>query len=86
MLWRLRDHITNWIGRAALTWGAIVGGMVLSTIAFGFLHVDYSSWNVLTAAIFGAVLYPLTLATGSLWPSIAAHTLWNLFAFGVLTM
>lgn len=86
LLWRLRDYTIHPIVRAGLTWGAIVGGLAVSTIAFGFVHHDHGAWNVLGAAIFGALIYPLALATGSLWPSIAAHTLWNLVAFGVLTL
>lgn len=86
MVWRLRDHTASRGGRATLVVIAVVGGMALSSIGFGFLHSNYGAWNVLTAAIFGASIYPLTLVTGSLWPAIVAHTVWNIDAFGVLNL
>ena len=64
---------------------------IISTgILFGFLHWDpiFGFWDLYQtgAATIGGFLYAwLRIKTGSLWPSIACHSIWNgaifLFAF-----
>ncbi|WAL49694.1 CPBP family intramembrane glutamic endopeptidase [Rhodococcus pyridinivorans] len=83
--WQLRDAVTG-RSRTALTAVAVGGGWLLSTVAFGMIHSDYSWLNVIMAGLFGAVIYPLVLATRSIWPAVSAHLIWNLVAFGVLPM
>lgn len=83
--WQLRDAVTG-RSRTALTAVAVGGGWLLSTVAFGMFHSDFSWLNVIIAGLFGAVIYPLVLATRSIWPAVSAHLIWNLVAFGVLPM
>jgi len=54
------------------------GGLavVLSAVLFGAIHLD--ALQGMGAALIGVYLGFLTLATGSLWPAIAAHALNNL--------
>lgn len=84
LLWQLRDRVESQISRRALTIVSIIGGGLLSTVAFGFHHSNQGAWNVLLACTFGALFYPLTLATRSLWPSIVGHLVWNLDAWGIV--
>ena len=51
--------------------GAAVA-IVVSSVAFGILHVD-----PVGAGVFGAMTALLYLRTGSLWPAIGAHWGWN---------
>ncbi|WP_075835645.1 MULTISPECIES: CPBP family intramembrane glutamic endopeptidase [unclassified Rhodococcus (in: high G+C Gram-positive bacteria)] len=78
------DRVESQISRRALTIVSIIGGGLLSTVAFGFHHSNQGAWNVLLACTFGALFYPLTLATRSLWPSIVGHLVWNLDAWGIV--
>lgn len=83
LLWQLRDSVESRISRHALTVVSIVGGGLLSTVAFGYHHGNQGAWNVLLGCTFGALFYPLALATRSLWPSIIGHLVWNLDAWGI---
>ena len=61
--------------------------VIISTgILFGFLHWDpiFGFWDLYQtgAATIGGFLYAwLRIKTGSLWPSIACHSIWNVTIF-----
>ncbi|RAL31015.1 CPBP family intramembrane glutamic endopeptidase [Rhodococcus sp. AQ5-07] len=84
LLWQLRDRVESRYARIALSVTAVVGGGLLSAVGFGYFHSSYGAWNVLIAATFGFLFYPLVLATKSLWPAIIGHFVWNLDSFRVL--
>jgi membrane protease YdiL (CAAX protease family) len=54
--------------------------VIVSSLAFGMLHSYQRSAGVLRAGALGVVLAAPLLATGSLYPSIAAHALFDLIA------
>lgn len=54
--------------------------VVVSSLAFGMLHSYQGRGGVMRAGALGAVLAAPLLATGSLYPSIAAHALFDLIA------
>lgn len=83
-LWQFRDHVNDQRLRAALAAGVMLWYVVVSAALFGISHAEYGAWNVLSAATFGLVIFPLVLKTRSLWPAIVAHAAGNLDAFGVL--
>ena len=56
----------------------------VSSIAFGLLHAYQGSVGVVRTALVGAWFGLGWIATGSLWPSVAAHLLMNLTAAFVL--
>lgn len=67
-------------GFAISTLGALVGGpwaVVVTSLVFGVLHVYQGRLGTLRAGLLGAVMAWGFLATGSLWPPIAAHALWD---------
>lgn len=58
---------------------------VASTAWFSWGHVEYGTANVLTALSGGAIVYMgLALYTGSLWPAIMTHGIYDLFVFWVM--
>lgn len=60
--------------------GSIAVAVVVSSLAFGMLHSYQRIGGVLRAGILGALLSAPLLATGSLFPSMAAHALIDLIA------
>ncbi|HUF13342.1 MAG TPA: type II CAAX endopeptidase family protein [Longimicrobiales bacterium] len=54
--------------------------VVVSSLAFGMLHSYQGAVGVLRASVLGALLSAPLLATGSVYPSIAAHALYDLIA------
>lgn len=60
--------------------GSIGLAVIVSSMAFGMLHSYQRSAGVLRAGALGVVLAMPLLATGSLYPSIAAHALFDLIA------
>lgn len=60
------------------------GAVVLSTISFAFAHAYQGVLGLLRTGILGAVLAWAVLASGSLLPAMAAHTLLDLLAGIVL--
>lgn len=54
--------------------------VIVSSLAFGMLHSYQRSAGVLRAAAIGVMLAAPLLATGSIYPSIAAHALFDLVA------
>jgi len=60
------------------------GAAVLSSIPFGFLHAYQGPIGVLRTAIMGFILAVPVVMTGSLLPSMAAHTLIDLLVGLVL--
>jgi membrane protease YdiL (CAAX protease family) len=58
-------------------------GIILSALIFGILHLGYGSTfaiDVIAAFIFGLISGYVYKKTGSLYPSLTAHILVNLFA------
>ena len=55
--------------------GSMVGGVALSSMAFGVLHAHQQVAGALRATVLGALLAVPLLATGSIYPSMAAHAL-----------
>ena len=55
--------------------GSIVGGVALSSMAFGVLHAHQHLAGAVRAAVLGALLAVPLLATGSIYASMAAHAL-----------
>ncbi|SHG51663.1 hypothetical protein SAMN02745221_00364 [Thermosyntropha lipolytica DSM 11003] len=51
------------------------GGILLGGVIFGLAHMDL--WRALPLSIGGIILCYIYEKTGSLWPSIAAHGIWN---------
>lgn len=56
------------------------GAAILSTAVFGVIHAYQGILGIVRTALMGGVLAWGFLATGSLWPSIIAHTLIDLVA------
>lgn len=55
--------------------GSTVAAVVLSSAAFGVLHAHQHASGALRAAVLGAALAIPFVVTGSIYPSMAAHTL-----------
>ena len=53
--------------------------LVVST-AFGLGHADRGAFHILATFGIGALLHVLVLASGSLWPAMAAHAVYDFFA------
>lgn len=73
-------------GYAILVLAPLVGllpSALLSTVAFGVVHAYQGPVGILRTGLMGGVLAWGFLASGSLWPAIAAHTLIDLVA-GIL--
>jgi membrane protease YdiL (CAAX protease family) len=60
------------------------GAVVLSTVSFAFAHAYQGVLGLLRTGVLGAVLAWSVLASGSLLPAMAAHTLLDLIAGIVL--
>ena len=52
--------------------------VALSSALFGLVHAAYGPLNVLATGAMGVVLALGFVYTGSLWPSIVAHTLYDM--------
>lgn len=57
---------------------------LLSSLVFGSAHLGLALWSMAAVAVMGAFFAYLYERTGSLWPSVVAHTLHNLLAFVVV--
>ena len=55
-----------------------LGVVVLTSMAFGFVHLYQGVRGVVLTGLVGAAFASLTLSTGSLYPAIAAHALVDL--------
>ncbi len=65
-------------GYAILVLAGLVGttgAAMLTSVVFGVLHSYQGSVGVVRSAVLGGILAWGFLATGSLWPSVAAHAL-----------
>lgn len=62
---------TTWRRRTKTAVVAVV--LVLTSVAFGWMHIDYSLANAVTWAVGGLVLGGLALACRSVWPAVLAH-------------
>lgn len=63
--------------------------VIVSTIVFALLHVQYNAWGIVDVGVFGLAAAIVTLRTGGLEAAIAAHvvnntTLFVLSAFGAV--
>ncbi|MEL6572682.1 MAG: type II CAAX endopeptidase family protein [Pseudomonadota bacterium] len=67
----------------------LITAIVVSSIAFGLLHVvnagvgqsaDQTLFQVINAASLGVLFCALTLTTNNLWPAIMLHMVWNSYA------
>jgi len=56
----------------------IVGALIISSLIFGFFHVDPGA--IVPTFILGLALGWVYLKTGSIWPAVFAHGLHNTFA------
>jgi len=56
------------------------GAVAVSSVVFGALHAYQGPQGVLRTAVMGAVMAGGYLATGSLWPVIFAHLLFDVLA------
>ena len=56
------------------------GAVAVSSLVFGVLHTYQGPQGILRTAIIGAVMAGGYLATGSLWPAILAHLLFDILA------
>jgi membrane protease YdiL (CAAX protease family) len=68
-------------GYALVALGSVLGpvGAALATsVSFGFAHAYQGPLGIIRTGLTGLVLAGITLAVGSLWPAVAAHTLLNL--------
>jgi membrane protease YdiL (CAAX protease family) len=55
--------------------GSAITGVMLSSLSFGLLHAHQDAAGALRASLLGAALCIPLLVTGSIYPSMAAHTL-----------
>ena len=55
--------------------GSLLGAVALSSLVFGMLHAHQKAGGALRAAVFGVVLAVPFVMTGSILPSMIAHTL-----------
>lgn len=65
------------IGRVSL-WMPLPVAVVASTLAFVFTHLYQGVAGIIRAAVLGSVLLAAFLYSGSLWPGICAHFLFDL--------
>lgn len=57
------------------TSGRILFSMILSSVLFGFIHMNFNQASY--TIVIGFMLAMLVEATGSLWPAILCHALFN---------
>lgn len=50
---------------------------VISALLFSLMHWSLSAHTLADAFVYGLILVPATLATGSIWPSVLVHFLVN---------
>jgi membrane protease YdiL (CAAX protease family) len=65
-------ELPQWLGRYGTTWA-----LGLSAVAFGFLHASRGRSIVLTTALMGVLLSCPLIYSGSLYPSIVAHAVYD---------
>jgi len=54
--------------------------VLLVSAAFGIAHANRGGLHVAATFVIGALFHLLVLATGSLWPAMAAHAVYDFFA------
>jgi uncharacterized protein len=57
-----------------------IGTIILTSLAWALLHIQYNIWGVVTILILGIVLGTVRLKTNSLWSTILLHSAWNTIA------
>jgi membrane protease YdiL (CAAX protease family) len=60
-----------------------VGTIILTSLVWASLHLQYNFIGMATIVILGLVLGTVRLKTHSLWPSILIHVFWNATALVV---
>lgn len=68
----------------ALATGSVVPALILTSVAFGILHSYQGLLGVTRTGVVGLMMGAVFVYTGSLWPTVFAHTLIDLVAGLVL--
>jgi uncharacterized protein len=55
-----------------------VGAILLTSLAWAALHIQYDFYGMATVLVLGIVLGIVRLKTGSLWSTLMMHAAWNL--------
>jgi membrane protease YdiL (CAAX protease family) len=58
----------------------VIPAVILSSILFGFAHLYLGMKHVIRTAIIGLAFALIVLASGSLWPAIVIHSIFDLLA------
>lgn len=61
------------------------GAIVLTSLFWALLHLQYSWFGMTTILIIGVVLGSVRIKTGSLWGPLMIHSIWNLLQMLALT-
>jgi membrane protease YdiL (CAAX protease family) len=69
-----RGYVVSQLLRTQDEWVAIA----LSSLLFGVLHLPQGVLGVLAIGLMGATAAHMFITTGSIWPAIVAHTLYNM--------
>lgn len=64
----------------------VAGAVLLSSLFWSVLHVQYAPWAVVLLVGAGVLFGVARVKTGSLIPPLAMHALWNLVAVGLMTL
>lgn len=76
-----RGYLLSLVAEAtAMPWAAAV----LVGVAFGIVHAYQGRLGVLRTAVVGVALAAPVLVTGSVWPAVAAHALFDVAAGSIL--
>lgn len=60
--------------------GSLIAGVAVSSVAFGLLHAHQKMGGAIRAMLLGTILALPLVLTGSIYPSIVAHTLIDIVA------
>jgi membrane protease YdiL (CAAX protease family) len=55
--------------------------LILTSVWFGYVHLDYSTANAVSAGVEGLIFGALPGQQRSIWPAVVAHSAMN---FGVI--
>jgi membrane protease YdiL (CAAX protease family) len=75
----VQDGLASWLGAPHGAWI----GLIVGSAAFGLAHPISVSY-ALVVGLNGAYLGCLVIATGSLWPAVVAHAVYDLVALAVI--
>jgi membrane protease YdiL (CAAX protease family) len=57
--------------------------VIISSVAFGTIHLSYGLANIVSKAIFGVILSLMYLVSNSLLPAILCHQVFNIMVFKI---